>query len=449
MLFFNRFLHLICRIIAYNGLTLVVKREKCLFLEEDTMKKKVLSFVMAMTMISGFVACSGEPSSTVDSGTGIEGTAAAGISEPGTTTSGKSISIGLYGTITGPNALAGEMMEKGGRLAVEEINAAGGINGQPLELIVYDDKSTPEGALKAVTRMVDVDKVVAMVGSNSSPNILATTQITEEAKVIQVGAGTSPAYTNAGFEYLFRGTANGDLPNAACVEAMKEMGVKKIGILSVAAENGKSGVASFKELMGDDIQVVAEEVYQTTDTDYTGQIAKILNANPDGVLIYGMTNESALAIKQFRRNGYSGYIYGPEAMGVTDLLNVAGVDANNVIFGSGAVVPAQIDEASSDVEKAMLEHFVELYGQMPVSDVVYRGYDGVYLLAEALKTAEDIKDPDSIRAAFLNITDFQGIGGVYNFSDGSGDGLKAAKSYIIVDGKHVLFSDWRAENPTA
>ncbi|SHD76195.1 ABC transporter substrate-binding protein [Schnuerera ultunensis] len=399
------------------------------------MFKKSVLFLLVIVMVFSLVAC--KQDAPVEKG---EENIEAKVE------SKDEIKIGLYGTITGSNALAGEMLEKGGQLAVKEINAAGGINGRPLKLIVYDDKSSPEGAVKAVTRLVDVDKVVAMVGSNSSPNILATTQITEESKTIQVGSGTSPAYTNAGFKYLFRGVANGNLPNAAAVDAMKEMGVKTIGILSVASEYGKSGIESFKEHMEPDIEVVAEEIYQSTDTDYTGQIAKILNAKPDGILIYGMTNESALAIKQFRRNGYKGYIYGPEGLGVPDLLQVAGEDANDTIFGTGAIIPASVEDASSTVEKTMLEAFVEEYGGLPVSDVVYRGYDGVKLIAEALKNAKDIEDPESIREAFINIKGFEGVAGSYDFSDESGDGLKSARSYIIQDGKHVLFSEWRANN---
>jgi branched-chain amino acid transport system substrate-binding protein len=354
------------------------------------------------------------------------------------------IKIGLYGTITGSNALAGEMLEKGGQLAVKQINAAGGIKGVPLKLVVYDDKSNPEGAVRAVTRLVDVDKVIAIAASNSSPNILATTQITEAARILQVGGGASPSYTNAGFQYLFRGTANGNLPNAACVTAMKDMGIRSVGILSVASEYGVSGIKSFKALMGGGIAVLVEEVYQSTDTDYTGQIAKILSARPEGVLIYGMTNESALAIRQFRRNGYEGYIFGPESLGVPDILKVAGEAADNVVFGSGAVVPASPADAANEVERQMLESFVEEYGAMPVSDVVYRGYDSVMLIGQALRTAPDIKDPGAIREAFLNIKGYPLIAGVYDFSDGSGDGLSTARAYIIQGGKHLLYDSWKA-----
>lgn len=399
--------------------------------------KKLLSLLLVMVMVLSLVAC-GEKGNDVND----KNPSAGGNSSEQT---GGTIKIGLYGTITGPNALAGEMLEKGARIAVDEINAAGGIKGNKVELVVYDDKSTPEGAVKAVTRMVDVDKVVAMVGSNSSPNIIASADITENAGVVQVGAGTSPSYTNAGYNYIFRGTANVDLPNKCFVEAMSTMGATKVAIVSIASENGKSGVASVKELLPDTMEIVCEEQYQATDTDYTGQIAKVLASNADAVVLCGTTSDMALMIKQLRSNGYNGYIYGPEGLGVPDIINVCGSAANNVIFGSGAVIPAAVEDAANEVEKAFLTTYVNQYGELPVSDVVYRGYDAASLIGKALNAAEDINNPDSVREAFLKITGFEGIAGTYDFSDGSGDGLSVARTYVIQDGKNVLFDTWLAK----
>lgn len=412
--------------------------------------KKVFSLLLTLCLVLSLAACGGGNDAGKDDSAPADSSAPAdtGSEDSGSdAASGDTIKIGLYATITGPNALAGEMAEKGARLAIKEINEAGGVNGRMLELVVYDDKSTPEGAVRAVTRMVDVDKVVAMVGSNSSPNIVAASQITEDAGVLQIGCGTSPSYTNAGYQYIFRGTANANLPNAAFVDAMISMGVTKVAILSIASENGVSGVNSTKELMPDSMEIVCEEQYQPTDTDFTGQIAKVIASGADGVILYGTTSDSALAIKQLRSNGYTGYIYGPEALGVPDIINVGGEAAENVIFGSGAIIPASIDDAANDVEKAMLTAFVEEYGEMPVSDVVYRGYDSAKLIAIALQNASDINDPDSVREAVLGITNHEGIAGTYDFSDGSGDGLSTARAYIVNGGKNVLFSDWLAANP--
>lgn len=415
--------------------------------------KKVFALLLTLCLLLSLAACGGNNSSdsNADSSdpapTGSSDPAPADSGDPAPAASGDTIKIGLYATITGTNALAGEMAEKGARLALKEINAAGGVNGQMLELVVYDDKSTPEGAVRAVTRMVDSDHVTAIVGSNSSPNIVAASQITEDAGVLQVGCGTSPSYTNAGYQYIFRGTANANLPNAAFVDAMEKTGAQKVAILSIASENGVSGVNSTKALLPASMEVVCEEQYQPTDTDFTGQIAKIIASGADSVILYGTTSDSALAIKQLRSNGYNGFIYGPEALGVPDIINVGGEAAENVIFGSGAIIPATIDDAANEVEKAMLTAFVEEYGEMPVSDVVYRGYDSAKIIAIALQNASDINDPDAIREAVLGITDFEGIAGTYNFSDGSGDGLSTARAYIISGGKNVLFSDWLASNP--
>ena len=401
--------------------------------------KKLLAILLAVLMVVGTVGCSGESAEPANEPAAEAGNATEAPASQATEASGEAIKIGLYGTITGTNALAGEMLEKGATLAIEEINAEGGINGRPLELVVYDDKSSPEGAVKAVTRLVEVDQVIAMVGSNSSPNILAGADITEEAGVIQVGAGTSPSYTNAGFNYIFRGTANANLPNKAFVDAMVTNGASQIAIVNVATEYGTSGVASVKELLPDTMSIVCEEQYQATDTDFTGQIAKVTASGADSVVLYGTTADSALMIKQLRAAGFTGYIYGPEGLGVPDIINVAGEAANGVIFGSGAVIPASIDDAANDVEKAMLTAFVDKYGEMPVSDVVYRGYDAAKLIAEALRNAADVNDPDAIREAFLGITAFEGIAGTYDFSDGSGDGLSTARVYIVKDGKNTLF----------
>ena len=409
--------------------------------------KKLLAILLAILVVVGVAGCSASTAKeTPESATQTPAETPKDTEAPAASetpeapeASGEPIKIGLYGTITGTNALAGEMLEKGATLAIEEINAEGGVNGRPLELVVYDDKSSPEGAVKAVTRLVEVDQVIAMVGSNSSPNILAGADITEEAGVIQVGAGTSPSYTNAGFNYIFRGTANASLPNKAFVEAMVTNGASQIAIVNVATEYGTSGVASVKELLPSSMTVVCEEQYQSTDTDFTGQIAKVTASGADSVVLYGTTADSALMIKQLRAAGFTGYIYWPEGLGVPDIINVAGDAANDVIFGSGAVIPATIEDAANDVEKAMLTAFVAKYGEMPVSDVVYRGYDAAKLIAEALRNASDINDPDSIREAFLGITAFEGIAGTYNFSDGSGDGLNTARVYIVKDGKNTLF----------
>ena len=122
---------------------------------------------------------------------------------------------------------------------------------------------------------------------------------------------------------------------------------------------------------------------------------------------------------------------------------VASDAANGVLFACGYVIPDAIEDAATEEEKAFLEAFVEEYGEMPVSDTAYRGYDSMMLLAKVFETAESMEGPD-LREALLNV-DYTGIGGKFDYSDGRGDGLEGCNLYAIVDGKNVPFETFLAD----
>ncbi|MBU2325977.1 MAG: ABC transporter substrate-binding protein, partial [Alphaproteobacteria bacterium] len=113
----------------------------------------------------------------------------------------EAIEIGFFGPLTGPTAQAGQALRNGAALAVDEINAAGGLDGKQLVLVEYDDRSSPEQAVRSATKLVQVDKVAAIVGSLHSGNILAAGPVIEDAKTPLVGAGTSPTWLQKGYKY--------------------------------------------------------------------------------------------------------------------------------------------------------------------------------------------------------------------------------------------------------
>ena len=170
---------------------------------------------------------------------------------------------------------------------------------------------------------------------------------------------------------------------------------------------------------------------------------RLLNADLDGILLYGATEDYGIECKQLRQLGYEGYIYGSETFAATDVREVASDAANGVLFACGYVIPDAIEDAATEEEKAFLEAFVEEYGEMPVSDTAYRGYDSMMLLAKVFETAESMEGPD-LREALLNV-DYTGIGGKFDYSDGSGDGLEGCNLYAIVDGKNVPFETFLAD----
>lgn len=392
--------------------------------------KKMLSLLLTLVLALSLVGCgnsssSGDTSSTDDDTSG--GTAS------------DVIKVGLYTPLTGTSALVGTQEQMGVDLAVKQLNEAGGVNGKQIEVIAYDDQFNAETAVKVVTRLTQTDHVNAIIGSMSSANILATADIVEDAQVLEIGCGTSPTWTNAGYDYVFRGTQNAASFNTGIVELLTTMGVQRLGTMISSTEYATTGWAEVKQQLEDtDIEVVVETDYMAGDTDFTGQITRILNADVDGVLLYGATEDYGIECKQLRQLGYDGYIYGSETFAATDVREVAGDAANGVLFACGYVIPDSIEDAATEEEKAFLEAFVEEYGEMPVSDTAYRGYDSMMLLAKVFETAASMDGPD-LREALLNV-DYTGIGGKFDYSDGSGDGLEGCNLFAIVDGKNVPFA---------
>ena len=396
--------------------------------------KKMLSLLLTLVLALSLVGCgnsssSGDTSSTDDDTSG--GTAS------------DVIKVGLYTPLTGTSALVGTQEQMGVDLAVKQLNEAGGVNGKQIEVIAYDDQFNAETAVKVVTRLTQTDHVNAIIGSMSSANILATADIVEDAQVLEIGCGTSPTWTNAGYDYVFRGTQNAASFNTGIVELLTTMGVQRLGTMISSTEYATTGWAEVKQQLEDtDIEVVVETDYMAGDTDFTGQITRILNADVDGVLLYGATEDYGIECKQLRQLGYDGYIYGSETFAATDVREVAGDAANGVLFACGYVIPDSIEDAATEEEKAFLEAFVEEYGEMPVSDTAYRGYDSMMLLAKVFETAASMDGPD-LREALLNV-DYTGIGGKFDYSDGSGDGLEGCNLFAIVDGKNVPFATFLA-----
>jgi branched-chain amino acid transport system substrate-binding protein len=348
----------------------------------------------------------------------------------------------MYGPLSGPSASVGTSGQAGVKIAIKEINARGGVKGRPIELVEYDDQQNTETSVKVVTRLVQQDKVVAIIGSHISGSIFATTPITEEAKIIQMGAGTSPIWTRIGLKYTFRGTARSDLFNEDTYKAMKRMGATRVATIGAETEYAQTGIENFVKMIKAEnvMQVVAQEGFTTGDTDFSGQIAKMLNAKPDAVLPYGGGEDLGKIVKQLRQKGYTGYIYGVESLADRQTLEVAGEYANDVIFSCTYFVPGNIADALSPLEKSFLEAHQREYGKLPVSEVSYRDYDGMNILAAAMEKAGDLSG-DAIRKTILT-SKFTGIGGTFDFSDESGDGLLTSRTFIYSGGKAMLLDEY-------
>ena len=302
-------------------------------------------------------------------------------------------------------------------LAVEEINAAGGVNGRMLELIVEDSKCAAQDAITAYNKLTDVDGVKIILGATCSGSTLGAAPLAEAEGVVMLSASaTSPDVAGAG-DYIFRTAINDlqlgiDIGNTLWVD-----GARAIATITEStdyAEGARStSVAQFEKLGG---SVIAAEGFSSDTVDFRSQLTKLINANPDALLLAAQGEAAGGTImKQARELGYDGPIYseivptGPEA------LNIAGDAAT----GLKAIIPNP--DLATAAGKDFLANFRARYGTVATLPW-FQGsaYDDVYIAAECLKQTGDDQDADGFRDCLHNLTWSGAIGDNYSF-DENGD----------------------------
>lgn len=430
--------------VLYSGLMGDANRPlNKIFIDGGFNMKRLLTFLLAAAMVFSLTACGGGSggdasgsASSSDTGGGSASTDSAASTDP--------IKVGWYGPLSGSAASVGTSGETAVKLAVSQINAAGGILGRPIELVEYDDQGNTEVSVRNVTRLIEQDRVVGIVGSHLSAAVLATSAVSEEAGIVQFGTGTSDIWTNIGLSYTFRPTVCSGLFNQGCYESMVTMGATKVATLSAETEYAQLATKTVVDLINGNsgMSVVAQEGYTSGDTDFSGQITKMLAAEPDGILLNGGGEDLGKIVRQLRMQGYKNYIYGIESLADQQTLELAGEYADDVIFTCCYFVPQTPDEALSDAEHDFLVAYKEMYNELPVSEVAYRAYDGMNILCQAIELAGST-DRDAIRDAVLSNT-FTGIAGTFDFSDGSGEGITAGTSYVIEEGKIITLDTYLA-----
>ena len=333
--------------------------------------------------------------------------------------------IGALASLTGVGETYGVPLSQSKLIAVDEINAAGGINGRMLELVVEDSKCTANDAIIAYRRLTDVNGVKIILGTTCSGGMLGVAPIAEKDGVVLLSpSATSPDVTNAG-DYIFRTAINSLLVGTDIGNALWADGARTIATITEATDYvegvRRTAVEQFEKLGG---SVVAAEIFSSEIIDFRSQLTKLFAENPDALLLGAQSEASGgTAVKQARELGYEGPIYSEIVPTGTNALTIAGEAAT----GLKAVVPNP--DLTTANGKALLEKYRQLYGVVaPWPWFQGSAYDGVYIAAECLRQTNDDQDADGFRDCLYNLTWSGAIGDNYSF-DENGD---------IVDVAHVL-----------
>lgn len=353
------------------------------------------------------------------------------------------IKIGLFQPLTGNSSYMGIPGKLAAEMAIKHINEAGGVLGKKLVLVPYDDASSPDQALQAVQKMVEVDKVDAILGSLHSGNIQVCGEYLEANKVPLMGTGTSPAWLKQGWTYLFRATLNTYYNSLASINACNTLGLKKLAGFYSLDDYGKNGMNDMEKLCAENkIEIVAKESMTPGDTDLTGQCTNIANAKPEVVYMIATADNLPQMVKQIRANGFVSYIIGEQSLDSPEVKNVAGAAANGLVFGACFTMPKTPEEANTPELQKFFQDYWNEYGVMCPSEVAVRCYDAIYLLAEGFEKAKST-DGEKVRDAIYTINNAERLQGKFDFTQTkNGEGLMSARLFIIQDLKQVLMDDY-------
>ena len=358
------------------------------------------------------------------------------------------INIGVTLSTTGPAASLG-IPEKN---TIEMIGSPV-IGGQKLNFIVLDDKSDTTEAVKNTRKLLSEDKVDVIVGSTITPNSLAMRDVVAEAGVPMISLAASAAIilpTDARTRWVFKTPQNDSLMADAVAVQMRAGGVRTMAFIGFADGYGDSWLAEIKRsAQTAGIKVVAEEKYNRNDPSVTGQVLKIIAAQPDAVLIAGAGTPAATPHKELVSRGYKGKIYQTHGVANADFLRVVGADGNGAVLPVGPMLVYEQLPDSNPVKASAAEYvraYEAKYGAGTRTTFGGHAWDAYMLLQRAIPEALKKGPPgtkafrDALRDALESSHDVAGSNGVFNMNAGDHNGMDNRARVIvrIENGKWVL-----------
>ena len=321
------------------------------------------------------------------------------------------VRIGFYNCLTGQNAFGGQLELEGVQLAMKEVPE---VLGRKIELFVVDNKSDKVEAANAVARLIENDKVSAIIGTYASSLAIAGGEVAESAKVPIVATSATNPLVTQGKKYSFRTCFIDPLQGAgAAAYAYREKGFTKAALLVDVANDYAVGLASFfkqnfTKLGG---EVVSDLRYQSGDVDFNAQLTEIISKKPDVVFLPAYFAEGAIILKQARELGATFIFMGGDAMDNPEMVTLGGDAIEGFLFTSFAYAPDMPN--MSDVARKFTDSWYKEYNKDPNANSAL-GYDAFMIIIDAIKRAGS-DDPEKVRDALEATKDFITVTGTTTF----------------------------------
>ncbi len=350
--------------------------------------------------------------------------------------------VGVTYAITGPVAFLGEPARNAALMIQKDINAKGGINGRPLELVIYDNEGDATKAVLTAKKLIQKDKVLAILGASTSGTTMAIIPIATQAKVPLVGQAASRKITSpvAERKWIFKVVPSDDLCVELMYRFMKKRGIKKVALLSVSTGYGISGREALKQLAPKfGMEVVADETYGPKDTDLSSHLTKVRGSGAEAIVNWSVGPTQIVVTRNWKQLGIKIPLYQSYGFGSRKNLELAGKAAEGVICPVAKIsVAAQLpaDDPQAKVVKQFKKMYEDAYKKEPDTFAAHT-WDALGQVVSALKAVGP--DKAKIRDYLENLKDWPGQNGVFNRTPKDHVGL-AWDCYAMVE---VKDGDWK------
>ncbi|HEY1250246.1 MAG TPA: ABC transporter substrate-binding protein [Thermoanaerobaculia bacterium] len=341
------------------------------------------------------------------------------------------VKVGFYGALTGPTATFALSGRNGASLAVEQINAAGGVLGKPVVLLSEDDRGEASEAASAVSKLITRDHVVALIGEQASSRTLAAAPIAQSYSVPMISPTSTNVEVTKKGEYIFRACFIDAYQGRAVADfARRDLKAKTAAILIDARSDYSVGLAeafrkSFEAQGG---RITSELKYEEGDADFSAQLTAIRPEQPDVLFIPGYYTDAGLIARQARSLGLKATLLGADGWDSPKLVEIGGDSMEGAYFANHY----SVDDPSPAVRK-FVDAYKARFGAEPDS-IAASSYDAMRMLADAIARAGSTEGP-RVRDALATTKDFPGVTGTITM-DADRNPVKAAVILKVEKGRY-------------
>lgn len=359
----------------------------------------------------------------------------AGSKDAGKTSAGNEpYRIGAVIDISGPSSSLGVPERNTLQMLADKVNAAGGVNGHPLELTILDNKSDETEAVLAVKKLIDQQKVLAVIGGSSSGTSMSMIDTVQKEKVPMISLAAASTIVEPARErqWVFKTPQSDIVAINKLMGYLKEKGLTKVAFLSMNnayGDNGKKAFAVAAQAGG--LQIVDEEKFEATDKDMTPQLTRVKISGAQAAVVWAIPPSASIVTKNFKDLNMGIPLFHSHGVGNQTFIDLAQGGADGVILPIGKlIVAAQIPD--SDPQKKVLTAYMDDYSKKynsPPNSFGGYAWDAFYLLVNALEKAGP--DRAAIRDQLEKVQNFTSVSGVYNMSTEDHNGLKEDSMVLV------------------